>query len=109
MKTLSLSKSFALLASGALLATSCVVHDVQYRDGSEVVVAGPPPAPIVETVTVAPDPAYVWIGGAWAWDGGRWGWHAGHWDRPPHRGAVWVAPRYVYRGGRHVWVRGSWR
>ena len=58
-----------------------------------------PPPPIVETQTtvVAPDPAFVWVGGAWIWSG-RWVWAPGHWARPPHVGAVWFGPHYVFRG-----------
>ena len=111
------------MAGTALLASGCVVReDVRYRNppppvvaepgpppaGGEIVVSGAPPAPIVETVTIAPDPVSIWIGGAWIWRGG-WVWAPGHWERPPHRGAVWFAPHYAYRGGRHVWVRGYWR
>ena len=76
--------------------------------GGEVVVNDAPPAPIGETMVVAPGPGFVWVGGYWGWGGGRWNWEAGHWARPPHAGARWVAPRYYVRGGRHVWVHGGW-
>lgn len=56
-----------------------------------VVDQAPPPAP-VETVVVAPDPNYVWVGGEWVWNGG-WFWVAGHWDAPPYPHAVWVVGR----------------
>ena len=125
MNKLSLLKSVLLISSVSLLATGCVVREVRYRNpppppppayavqpppvaGGEVEVAGPPPAPIVETVTVAPDPAFIWIGGFWAWEG-RWVWRPGHLDRPPRPGARWFAGGYVFRGGRHVWVRAGWR
>lgn len=106
----------ALLLGGALLVTGCVVHDrAVYRDSSpvvtssgEVVVTEAPPAPIQETVTVAPGPAYVWVSGGWVWGGGRWRWETGHWARPPRPGAVWRPHHYVYRGGRHYWARGGW-
>ena len=75
---------------------------------SEVVVPQAPPAPIVETVTVAPDPNYVWVGGVWVWRD-RWVWSPGHWDRPPHPGAIWIGPRYEHRRGRYVVVHGYWR
>jgi len=104
-----------------LFASGCVVREVRYQSppppavvvqpgpvGSEVYVDSAPPPPIVESVTVAPDPAFIWIGGFWGWEG-RWVWHAGYWGRPPHRGAVWIGPHYAFRGGRHVWVRGGWR
>jgi hypothetical protein len=48
-------------------------------------VAGPPPpAPLPETIVVAPGPDYVWVGGAWFWLGDRWAWHRGYWHRPTH-------------------------
>ena len=122
MKT-SLLKPVFLIAGTAVLATGCVVREeVRYRQpgppppvivtqpapGGEVVVTEAPPPPVVESVTIAPDPTFVWVGGAWIWRGG-WVWEPGRWARPPHRGAVWFKPHYEYRGGRHVWVRGYWR
>ncbi|HWF20099.1 MAG TPA: hypothetical protein VG754_12590 [Verrucomicrobiae bacterium] len=101
----------------ATLASGCVVRErVVYSPplngapppGGEVVVNEPPPAPLVESYTVAPDPTFVWVGGVWIWRGG-WIWEPGHWAHPPRPGAVWIGPRYVFRGGRHVWVRGYWR
>jgi hypothetical protein len=65
-----------------------------------VVVAQPPPAPVLETVVVAPAPGYVWVGGEWVWTGGRWIWAPGHWGVAPYRGAVWV------RGGWYRTPRG---
>jgi len=58
-------------------------------------VAGPPPpAPLPETVVVAPGPDYVWVGGAWLGFGNRWVWNPGYWHRPAHP--------YRYGGyGRH--------
>ena len=44
----------------------------------------PPPAPLPETVVVAPGPDYFWIAGAWLWLGDRWVWHHGYWYRPLH-------------------------
>jgi hypothetical protein len=50
------------------------------------VVGAAPPAPLPETVVVAPAPDYVWVGGAWLWFGDRWLWRPGYWHRParPH-------------------------
>jgi hypothetical protein len=75
----------------------------------EVEVTGPPPPDVVETVTVAPGPGYVWIGGSYWWGPRGWEWRYGRWGRPPRRGVVWYGPRYEFRGGRHVWIRGGWR
>jgi len=105
-----------LVAIGSLLATSCVVRE---RDvirtappagvvNGEIVVTAAPPAPMVETVTVSPGPAFVWIGGNWVWHN-RWVWERGHWSRPPRPGAVWVAHHYEYRNGVHVFIRGGWK
>ncbi len=117
MSKISGGKILMLIMATSLFTVGCVVRErVAYQqpapvvaaDG-EVVVSGAPPPPIEETVTVAPDPAFVWIGGVWVWGGGGWRWERGHWGRPPHPGAVWVPHRYVYRGGRHIWIRGGWR
>jgi hypothetical protein len=120
MKTQSSIKFLMLIAGVSVAAPGCVVREhAAYRGpdvavdatagDAEVVATSAPPPPIEETVTVAPDPTFVWIGGVWLWGGGGWRWEGGHWARPPHAGAVWVPHRYVYRNGRHVWVRGGWR
>ena len=118
-KTFQLKYAFLVLA-GAIPASGCVYRErVVYRQppaqvvttqsvGTEVTVTEAPPAPIIETVTVSPGPAFIWIGGGWAWHG-RWVWEAGHWAHPPRPGAVWVAHRYEYRNGVHVFIRGGWR
>jgi hypothetical protein len=116
-----LVKSVLLMAGVSLVATGCVVREeVRYRNPPPTVVAAPapvagevevteaPPPAVVESVTIAPDPTFVWVGGVWVWDG-RWVWQPGRWMRPPHRGAIWVRGGYVYRGGRHYYARGYWR
>ena len=116
-----LLKPVLVMAGSALLATGCVVREeVRYRPpppgvvveappaAGEVYVDSEPPPPVVESITVAPAPGFIWVGGAWFWEG-RWVWHAGHWGRPPRAGAVWIGPRYAFRDGRRVWVRGYWR
>ena len=123
MNKISLLKSVFLIGGSSLLASGCVYHDgVRYQNppppvvaapavGGELYVDGPPPGTTVvegQPTVIAPDPAFVWVPGAWIWEG-RWVWGPGHWMRPPRVGAVWVGPRYVFRGGRHVWVRGFWR
>jgi outer membrane lipoprotein SlyB len=62
------------------------------------IVSQEPPLPPVETMTPAPSPDYVWVGGEWIWNG-RWVWVVGHWGLPPYGGAVWV---------RGAWVRGPY-
>ena len=105
----------ALLLIPALLSLSaCVVayepaHEVMMADGS-VVVSPAPPAPLVETVTVAPFPGMVWVGGYWGWHSGRYAWVSGGWHHPPRSGAVWVGGSWARRpAGGHVWVSGHWR
>jgi hypothetical protein len=120
MKTQSSIKLLLMMAGACLIASGCVVREpVAYPPPAvgmgatigpgEAVATGAPPPPIDETVTVAPDPSFVWIGGVWVWGGGGWRWEGGHWSRPPHPGAVWVPHRYVYRNGRHIFVRGGWQ
>jgi hypothetical protein len=59
------------------------------------VVAEPPPAPMTETVTVAPRPDWVWRQGYYKWEGGKYVWTGGE----------WVAPRPGYRWEPHAWVK----
>ena len=75
---------------------------------SNVTVTQAPPPPRVDTVVVAPEPDYVWIGGEWAWNGG-WVWVGGHWCAPPYPHAVWVGGRWDSgsRGWHHS--PGHWR
>lgn len=104
-----------LFASLALMTSGCVTRErVVYMQGpppganQEVVVNSAPPPVYVETVTAAPGPGYVWVGGSWVWSG-RWVWAPGRWSYPPHANAVWVSSRYRYHHGNYVYVRGYWR
>jgi hypothetical protein len=76
---------------------------------ADIVAAQPPPAPQLETVTVAPGPDYVWNGGEWVWNGGVWVWIGGRWVLPPYPHALWIGGRWD-RGpdGWHR-ARGHWR
>ena len=78
-----------------------------YVEG-DVVVDGPPPPDIDETITVSPGVGYVWIPGFYGWVGNRWSWTGGHWQRPPHPGAYWHAPHFESHGGHSYWARGHW-
>lgn len=104
-------KPIALISAAILLLTGCTVRETHYDAGGtvsdEVVVDGPPPAPLVDEVTISPGPDFLWIPGVWVWNG-RWVWEHGHWGHRPHPGAVWVPHRYAYRNGRHVFIRGHW-
>lgn len=68
-----------------------------------------PPAPVAETVVVAPGPGYVWVGGEWLWGPTGWYWAPGRWVWPPYPGAIWVGGYWHY--GPHGWARygGHWR
>ena len=102
-----------LALSGCVVAVrpAPVVYEQPVPGGvpEEVVVTQDPPAPLYETVGVAPGPGFIWIGGYYHWNGGRWVWYRGHFARPPHAGAVWIGPRYEFRGGHRVYIRGYWR
>ena len=56
---------------------------------------------MVETVTVAPHPGWVWRPGYYNWAGHKHVWVAGE----------WVEPRPGYRWEPHTWVKegGGWR
>jgi hypothetical protein len=106
--------SLLVLTSGCVVAVrpapAPVVYEQTVPAGApgEVVVTEEPPAPIYETVGIAPGPGYLWIGGYYHWNG-RWVWYRGHYARPPHPGAAWIRARYEFRGGRRVYIAGYWR
>src|SRR6185437_11675034 len=99
MKLTSSLKAALLIGSVGALASGCVTREeVRYsapppppvvvgtapEPGAVVVAQPPPPDPgVVETVPAAPDPTYIWIGGAWVWRG-SWVWAPGHWSPRPH-------------------------
>ena len=84
------------------------------------------PAPLVETIPVAPGAAYRWVPGHWAWNYrlGRWVWNRGHYvlgvvppmpvavietpPPPPGPAWYWVRGHYVWGPGGWVWRRGIW-
>jgi hypothetical protein len=118
MKNSTLVKTVLIAASLPLFA-GCVERQVVYRDrpvyaqpppGGTVVVAEPenPPPPQVEVIPVAPDPAFIWLGGSWEWRG-RWVWGGGHWAPRPHPGAVWTHGHWGGRGHNRVWISAGWR
>lgn len=89
----------------ALPLSGCVVAPAPYDVGATVRVG--PPAPIVETVGVAPYPGYVWLGGYWNWTGERHVWVPGRWEAP-RRGYHWVPHRWVQAGGGWRMAQGHW-
>ena len=74
---------------------------------STVVVDVAPPAPYVETVSVAPFVGAVWIGGYWGWHGGRHQWVPGRWERG-RPGYHWQSHAWVNQGGRWHLHGGGW-
>jgi hypothetical protein len=81
------------LAIVAFAATTGVAAQAA-RYVTEVITTAPP-APQVETVTVAPHPDWVWQPGFWEWKNGRYVWKTGH----------WVEPRPGFHWEPHVWVK----
>lgn len=75
-----------------------------------IIVSGVPPAPIVETITAAPQPNYVCIPGTWEWNG-RWVWRSHQWVARPHADAVWEPghTRWSDHHNAYVWEKGHWR
>ena len=54
-----------------------------------------PPAPLVETMIVAPGPDYFWMSGAWIWLNDGWFWRRGYWRGESYRSG------YGHSGYRH--------
>jgi hypothetical protein len=78
--------------------------------GTRVYVRIGPPAPIVETRTVAPGPRHVWVAGYHRWDGRAYVWVPGRWELPPSHRAAWVPGHWVHhRRNGWYWVEGHWR
>jgi hypothetical protein len=103
-----------LALSGCVVAVRPAPAPVVYEQPvpgapEEVTVTQDPPAPLYETVGIAPGPGFIWVGGFYEWNGGGWIWRRGHYAHPPRPGAVWFGPRYEFRGGRRVFIRGYWR
>ena len=75
-----------LALSGCVVAVrpAPVVYEQPVPAGApeEVIVTQDPPAPLYETVGVAPGPGFIWIGGYYHWNGGSWVWVGGRWMVP---------------------------
>jgi hypothetical protein len=68
-----------------------------------------PPAPIVETIPVAPSPRHVWVTGYHRWDGRAYVWVPGHYVVPRGHYRVWVAGHWNRHHRGWYWVPGHWR
>jgi hypothetical protein len=98
-----------LALSAALFLLSGCVGWVVYDDPyCGPVVYEPPPAPVVEAVTVCPGPGYVWVPGTWEWRG-YWFWAGGSYVVCPHPGATWYGGYWTSHGGGWDFRRGHWR
>ena len=81
------------LAIAAIVATTALA--AQAAKFVTEVVTTQPPAPVVETVTVAPHPGWVWRPGYYKWEGHKYVWTGGE----------WVAPHPGYHWQPHTWVK----
>lgn len=96
----------AAAAAAAFALAACVYVPADPYYGGPVMTA--PPAPIAETITVAPVPGHFWIGGYWNWIGGRHVWVRGHWESP-RPGHYWVPHRWHRDGAGWRAAPGHWR
>ena len=106
MKLKSARVAVASALFGAAL-SGCIVAPAPgyYADVAVTDVA--PPASQYEVVGVAPNPGYIWIGGAWFWEGGRHVWHPGRWEAP-RAGYRWVPHTWRGEGNRWHMQGGRW-
>lgn len=73
----------------------------------QVALLPPPPAPVAEAATPAPNPADIFVPGCWVYTQDRYLWRPGFWMvyRP---GWVWMPAHYVWTPGGFVFVDGYW-
>jgi hypothetical protein len=82
-------------------------QQVYTHPSTAIVVQGPPPAPIYETVPGARE-GYIWSPGHYVWEAGRYHWRPGEWmaARP---GYAWQAAHWEQRSdGSWYLVGGTW-
>ncbi|MBD5656240.1 MAG: YXWGXW repeat-containing protein [Candidatus Eremiobacteraeota bacterium] len=89
---------------GALLG---MVHPAAAQVGVSVRI-GPPPAPLVERIPVAPGAGYLWRPGHWYWNGAHYVWLGGGYVVRPYASAVWIPGHWRQRAGVWIWVDGHW-
>jgi hypothetical protein len=68
-----------------------------------------PPVPVVEVISTAPGPEFVWVRGYHRWEGNTYVWFPGRWERRPRAGAVWVEGAWRHHRNGWYWVEGHWR
>ncbi len=79
-------------------------HD---RAQPQVALLPPPPAPVAEAVTPAPNPTAIFAPGCWVYAQDRYLWRPGYW-MAYQPGWVWVPAHYVWTPGGFVFVDGYW-
>jgi len=83
---------------------ACVAH--AYVSTSAVVVASPPPQPIVVAPLVCPA-GHIYVEGRYHWNGYAWVWiDHGCYYKP---GYVWITPAYIVVGGGVKYHAGYWK
>jgi hypothetical protein len=83
-----------------------IVPTVEARKRIYVTIA--PPAAVVERVTVAPNPGWVWQPGYYQWNGTAYIWTPGAWVAPPYVKARWVEGHWVHSKRGYYWKAGHW-
>ncbi len=68
-----------------------------------------PPAPIVETIPVAPSPRHVWVPGYHRWQRNRHVWVPGYYQVPRPGYTRWEHHRWENRNGQYHFHPGGWR
>jgi hypothetical protein len=116
-----LKRMFAISALGGF----ALALGVAIASAQGVYVDRPMPAPLAETIPVAPGSAYKWVPGHWVWRGADWFWMNGHYVQgiavPPMPAPVmevrppapspqhyWVGGHYGWEGDRWNWRQGAW-
>lgn len=98
LRSFLLASALGAATLGAALPAAAQVY------GGVYYVQSAPPAPIYETVPVAPGAGYYWQPGYWNWNGYRYAWVRGQYAYAPYSGATWHPGHWAH--GRYGW---SWR
>ena len=89
---------FALAALGLLAISGLAAEQPR---------VGPPPVR-VESPTLRPSEAHVWLPGFWKWKDVNYEWVEGRWGKAK-KGREWVPGAWEQVGSRWVWKPGKWR
>ena len=108
-----------------LLSTTFLAAVADSALAQAVIIERAMPAPMVETIPVAPVATFKWVPGHWVWGRGQWVWMKGHYVEnilvpampaaivevrppPPSPQHVWVRGHYGWEGNRWSWHQGTW-